>query len=100
MVVDDLDIVRVTVLPTETDTPLVVYTDAVLALAIATQRLKPVTRRNQQVLKCPRPVEVEQLPSCLTLDHPEPRHQLIPKKQGGVAVAERTDHINSLLRNA
>jgi hypothetical protein len=41
-VVDDLDLVGVTVVPAEADAPLVVDADAVLAVAITLERFEPV----------------------------------------------------------
>jgi len=50
MVVADLDVVRVSVLEPETDSPLVVHGDRVLARPIALQRMEPIARRNAQNL--------------------------------------------------
>jgi hypothetical protein len=49
VIIDDLDIERVTVTPTETDPPLLVDPQAVLALAIALQRLELVRAWNRTV---------------------------------------------------
>jgi hypothetical protein len=57
MVVHNFDIIGVAVAPRETDSPLNIDTDAVLALAIAVKRFKPVTRRGKPspaiLLRCP-----------------------------------------------
>jgi hypothetical protein len=50
MIVDKLDFKRVSVVPAETDTKLVVYADAVLTLAVAVQRFQAITRRGPQIL--------------------------------------------------
>jgi len=50
MVVADLDVVRVSVLEPETDSPLVVHGDRVLGRPIALQRMKPIARRHAQDL--------------------------------------------------
>jgi len=50
VVVTDLNVVRVSVLEPETDPPLVVHGDRVLARPIALQRMKPIARRNAQNL--------------------------------------------------
>ncbi len=51
MIVDDFDLERGARLEAEADAPLVVDTDAVLAFAIAMERLQMVARRCSQVLE-------------------------------------------------
>lgn len=46
MVVDDLDIVRIAVLPPKTNTPLIIDANAPLANPIAGELFKPVPGRN------------------------------------------------------
>jgi len=46
MIINDLDIIGVAASPDETNAPLIIDSDAMLTLAIAFQRLKPVTRWN------------------------------------------------------
>ena len=46
MVIDDLDIERVSALPFEADAPLLINADTVLALAIAFQHFELIRRRN------------------------------------------------------
>jgi len=43
MVIDDLDLLGRTITPNETDSPLIVDSDAVLTFPIATQFLQPVS---------------------------------------------------------
>jgi hypothetical protein len=49
MIIDNFHIVRVRVLPTETDAPLVIHSDAVLAFAVALQSFQPIARWNNQL---------------------------------------------------
>jgi hypothetical protein len=49
MVIDDLDFVRVGSTPDETDPPLIVDPDAVLAFAVATKLLEPIPRRRAKI---------------------------------------------------
>jgi hypothetical protein len=49
VVVDDLDVVRVTLRPAQADPPLVVDPDAVLARAVPAQGLEAVARRRLEV---------------------------------------------------
>jgi len=50
MVIDDLNIVGIPVMPSEADTPLLIYANAVLPLARAKQCLKMIARGNPQRL--------------------------------------------------
>jgi hypothetical protein len=51
VIVNDLDVVGVTASPSETDPPLIVDADAVLALPITSQSFQAVPRRNTQVVQ-------------------------------------------------
>jgi hypothetical protein len=51
VVVDDFYVVGVAVTPSETDTPLVVDPDAVLAFAIAFEGFEPIGRRYAQIIQ-------------------------------------------------
>ena len=62
MVIDDFHIVRIAVLPTETDTPLIVDPDAVLAVPIAGEVLQPITGQPRQVTQGGGAVELIELP--------------------------------------
>jgi hypothetical protein len=48
MVIDDLDIVSVSFIPSETDAPLIVDADAPSPFSNPTQLLKPVARRDKK----------------------------------------------------
>ena len=61
MIVDDLDLFGPISRPYEADAPLRIYTDAVLALSVVSQSLKAVSRRNLQVIKNCRPVQLRKL---------------------------------------
>jgi hypothetical protein len=62
MVVDDLDVMGISVLPAEADTPLIIDADAVLSGSVATQRFQPVVRRDAQILEVLGIVQHAQLP--------------------------------------
>jgi hypothetical protein len=62
VVVDDLDILRVTAGPDEAHAPPAVHADAVLAFAIAAQSVETVVRLHPQVLERRRPIEHGELP--------------------------------------
>ena len=61
MVVDDLHIVGVTISPFETDAPLVIDSNAMLAGTVAAQFLKTIRRRDTEISQCRRSIEHAQL---------------------------------------
>jgi hypothetical protein len=50
-VIDAFHVMRVSILPAETDAPLIVDPDAVLAIAPVFQRLKPVGWGNPEIIR-------------------------------------------------
>ncbi len=68
MVVDDLDIIRLTTRPTEANPPLVIYPNAVLPRSLSFQALQSIPRRDSQVFNSLRRVQKQKLPKCLTLN--------------------------------
>ena len=52
MVIDDFYVVGVAIPPHEADAVLIIDSDAVLALALAVQNLRPVSGRNIQIIQC------------------------------------------------
>jgi hypothetical protein len=58
MVIDDLDIERVSVLPFEADTPLLINANTVLALAIAFQPFELIRRRNHEIAQIDGTVQI------------------------------------------
>jgi hypothetical protein len=93
MVVDDLDIVCVSRSPAETDPPLLVDADAVLAGAISLELLKAVARRNPEVVEDRRSIEHAELsesdPLNVTVQLP---HREALEETFGIAVTEAFDH--------
>ena len=61
VIIDDLDVKGVTLTPPETDPPLLVDPDAVLALAIAFQSLELIRARNRKILQVSSGVQLLQL---------------------------------------
>ena len=51
MVVDDFDLVRVSVFPDEADAPLVVDANAVLTFPFSAKRFEAISRRHSQVIQ-------------------------------------------------
>jgi hypothetical protein len=68
VVVAEFDIAGVSFLPDETDAPLVVDADGMLAGASPFERFEPVAGRNAQVLQSRHGVDQEQLDDCSLRD--------------------------------
>ena len=68
MVIDKLDVMGAVCLPHEADAPLVVHSDAVLALSVALERLQTVTGGRPQILDVLRGVEHTQFTARGRLD--------------------------------
>ena len=100
MVIDHGDVKRVAILPAEANAPLVVDANAVLAPAVAFQRLQPVPRRDEQVLKGPGLAEVEQLAPRRPLDRPEAGDQTVVEQGLRLGRPEGLDHTERVLRHA
>ena len=68
MIVDDLDVESMPVTPLETDPPLLVDPNAVLALSITLQRLELLRARNRKVFQDSGRIQLLQLHQCPLLD--------------------------------
>ena len=89
MIVDDLDIDRSSGGPYETNPPLVVDLNAVLARPVGLERFQAVTRRNTKFLQPLGGVEVQESAPGRTLDRPEPEYGSILKECLGVTAVKR-----------
>src|SRR5262245_19003431 len=92
VVIDDFDIGRTLLGPHETDAPLIVDADRMLAGAVSRERLEPVRRRCTQVVEVAGVVEHVELSQRLSLDAAEPLHERAHPKSLGSAIAKRSDH--------
>jgi hypothetical protein len=68
VVVDDFDVIGVAAMPPETNSPLIVDTDAVPAFAIALQGFEPIGGRYAQIEKLMRGIQHPQFAACDLLD--------------------------------
>jgi hypothetical protein len=64
VIVDDLHLVRVSIAPSEADSPLIVDPDAMLTRPIAPQRFQPVAGRYAQEVQRCRGIHLNQFPQC------------------------------------
>ena len=93
VIVDDLDVVRVAVLPPEADAPLIVDANAVLPGAIPFQLLQAVAGRDAEVLKLLRGVDEAELPEQRPLEVGREAADALALKQAlGVPISETLDH--------
>ena len=68
MVIHDFHFIGVTIGPDKTDTPLIVYPDAVLALAFTFQGFETVGRWNAQIIKGFGVIQHTQFSTCNSLN--------------------------------
>jgi hypothetical protein len=71
MIVDDLDVESVALFPNEANSPLIINANAVLTLAVASQRFQAIARGSQQVSQRSRAMEVKQFPAGDSLKGPK-----------------------------
>jgi hypothetical protein len=93
VVVGDLDIVRIAGVPPETDAPLVIDPNAVLARSVAHQLLQPVARRDPEVGEFHGGVQLPQLPQGDPLQGDRQTPYGLPVEQASrIPVTEASDH--------
>ena len=81
MIIHNFHFKRILAQPAETDPPLVVHANAVLAFAIAFQGFQMVAIRHTQIIQAPRLMQQQQFP---------PRHALnLPRQPPGGFVIEQ-----------
>ena len=68
MVINNFNGVGITVFPDEADAPLVIYPDAVLADAIASQRFQSIGGWHSHIIQSFRAMELHQLAQCGALN--------------------------------
>jgi hypothetical protein len=88
--------VSVSVAPHETDTPLIINPDAMLAGAITFESLQSVARGRCEVSQLRGNIELPKLALCYTSDRTIPRHWFPAMKPLGLLRPERPDHHSSV----
>ena len=71
MIVDNLDFVRVSIPPYETDPPLIVDSYTVFALPVTVQGLQTIPRRRHQIAQFDRTINLSKLSSRHLFNRPE-----------------------------
>jgi len=102
VIVNDFNLVRAIGSPHEADAPLVIDTNAVLALPLAFQGLELVAWGNPQAGQVCCGMQLQQLSPRHTLDILEPRHNSAVKQRLGVGTHKRMNHASlcSVSRNS
>jgi hypothetical protein len=97
VVVDDFNVVGITVPPGETDPPTLVDADAVLACPVAGQLLQAIARGNTQVIEALGVVDHAKLPVRQLLDvGGKTRGPLPGEDMSGLPIPDRLDHDGSI----
>jgi hypothetical protein len=96
MIVDDLDVIAVTVPPHKTDTPSLVNTDRVLTGSPSPQGLQMIPGRGRKYLKLGRGVQLEQFSESHTLDCPEAPAVFVRKNPFGFSATKTLNYGNDI----
>lgn len=92
VVINDFDLVGITVPPDEANPPFVINANAMLPVAVAFQRFQPISRRHLEIRQRFRAMKIDQLPSRNSLNASKPRDVLIGKQGFGIAGSKRSNH--------
>jgi hypothetical protein len=93
MVVGDFDFMGISIPPNETDSPLVVDANAVLAGAAASQGFEPISGQGCEVLQRAGGVQHAKFPQGAALDGLPSPARFPPVQALGIRIAKRQDHL-------
>lgn len=97
VVVDKLDILRTSISPYKTDSPLRVDSNAVLAATVTGDHVETVSRRDSQVFYIPGSMYQLKLSQCCALHVPiNALDKLFAPDSFGISISERSDHEESM----
>ncbi len=97
MVVDDLNVIRIRIHPSEAQPPLVIDPNAVLPFSVTGERLQTIPRNSSKVRECSCRLELVQFPlrdASNTLVFPA---ELTPEDSFGLLVTEGPNHDSRIL---
>lgn len=95
MMVNNFNVMRVPALPTETNSPLPVYPDTMLAIPLTPQHLKMIAWRHAQIIEAGGGIQHQQFPAGnLLYIVRKPFRDTPAKQQFGFPAPERTYHRN------
>jgi hypothetical protein len=98
MIVGDFNVKGVAILPAETDSILIVNSDAILPGSVSLQSLQPVCRRRCQIPKLFRAIDLDQPAESDAGDLLERFDAPLMKDRLGIFVPKRADQTNIILR--
>jgi hypothetical protein len=93
VIVNDLNVIRVPIVPAEAEPPLVVDANAMLALAASFQGFETIAGRAVHVTQDFGAVQLAQLPLRNPFNGTETRHSFAPVKALRLFTAKRSDHM-------
>jgi len=100
MIIDNFHVMEMAVTPDETDSPLIVDANGVLAFPISPQGFQLVSGRRRQDAKFRSSVQLKQFAESDPLECTKALGPMIMKKRFGFLAAETLDHTSSILRVA
>lgn len=92
VIVHDFDFVNIPVAPLETDSPLIVDSDAMLVCSVASERFQVVSRRSHQVAKLGRAIDLPKFAARDPLDCTKSSARQSMVKPFGLLATERPNH--------
>jgi len=92
MIINDFNICRAFLCPAEANAELIIYPNAVLALAFVFERFQAIARWRSKERQCMRSVKLSQLPGCDTYDLRKPLALTSFKQRLRVGTAEAINH--------
>jgi len=98
MVINNFDIVDIAAFPFKTDSPLIIYANAVLPLPITFQDFQLIAWRLSEILERSGAVQIKQLPTRLPFEGLKTSNPTIIKENGSVPTSKRFDHMQRVLR--
>jgi len=96
VVIHDFDLVRVALAPHETNAPLVVDPNTVLAFSFPAQPFQPIPRRRGQIADSRSEMQLVELSPGDALNSLEPPHRFSLEEALGIAATEGADHTSIL----
>jgi hypothetical protein len=92
VIINNLDVVRITVTPNKADAILVIDTNAVCPLAISAERLETIAGKNAKVAKLVRAMQLHHFPLNYPFDPLKPPNRAAIEERFGLLTTERANH--------
>jgi hypothetical protein len=92
VIIHDFYLVRVALAPNETNTPLIVDPNTMLACPVSAQAFQPIARRRSQIAEPRGEMQLVQLSPCDALNRLKPPHRFSLEEAFGIRAAEGANH--------